>query len=1427
MGAVTASADLRPQPQRVTIAAEHPGEAAAWRRLAWLDSNGQYPVDGLASARAHIARMHARAADLGRTSWTPLGPGNIGGRIRALLIHPITPAIMIAAGVSGGIWRSTDAGLSWAAVNDFLPHLSVSTMVFRPGDPSTVFAGTGESFAGFQGDGIFMSTDAGATWSALPSTVTPASHDFLFVNRLSMSGDGGVLMAATDTGVWRSTDLGQTWSRTLNLASLSPAPGRMEMVDVKFVPGSSTRVLAAGQSRNVYYSNDAGLTWTGSAGLPLQATPLGVRTELGVTSASVSTIYAVVDDLTPITGGQLGGGKVWRSLDGGLSFAEVGAPGHMSRQGHYNNTIWVDPFNPARLVIGGVDLWRSEDSGVTWIRISHAGNAPPSCAPADAGCTSAHADHHAIVSHPSYGGPGQRTVYFATDGGLYRTDDITAAPASLPDSALTSLTFTALNHALGVTQFYGADGDPATGRIVGGTQDNGTVLYTPDTGTEGWTTILGGDGGQPAIDRTNSGYTYAQGTYLKVFRRNAGSTGFIYGGNPMLGDGCQKAAPFQITDACQQQSNFVAPLVIDPHNAQRLLAGGRSLWRTNDARTLSTSTGGPSWAAIKGPTSGQSNISAIAVSASTPDIVWVGHNNGDLYLSNNATSATPAWSRLDNSTPSLPDRMITSVAVDGQNTDTVYVTFGGFTADNIWKTTNAGQTWTAVTGSGAGALPPVPVRAFAVHPGRSQELYAGTELGVFISDDGGATWAVPHVGPASVAVYQLFWLNTRLVAVTHGRGVFIAETDPPPTVGTIGALPAALRFGATKDGTAGPLVAVTPSQPVTVSFDGASGAWSAATTSQWLQVTEGSGSGAGRFTVAIVNPGNVIGSQTSLTGEVLVTAMGAPNSPLRVPVRLTVDPTMRATVEPLGVFDTPVQGAVVSGSIAVTGWALDDVAVDRVEIWRDAIPNDPAPPFTETGHPANGKVFVANGTFAEGTRPDVVAAYPAHPRSHRAGWGYLLLTWGLPNSNGAFVLTAIAWDAEGHHTTLGTKSITVDNANATKPFGSIDVPAYGATFSGHNFTFGWALTPNAACSVAGGQQVMTIDSAPPQFPISYGANRSDIASAFPGLADSASAGGAVSLDSRLYTNGVHAIGWLVYDSCGNGEGIGSRFFTILNGGTRHRQTAADALRSPGSSDPGASIAGAGPAFSRVGAPVAASRVAEASAPLWVVRGLGSPARPLARSGSVWLSQTGRIEIHAHDPSLQDSGLSYAAYLEQNGTLAPLPIGSSFDAARGSFYWQPVAGFYGTYPLRVVALRNDEPIEQWTVPIIVSPQADTVELQIDRPAPSRVEGPVLSERVVRVEGWAVDPRAVDDSGIGAVHVWSRSLVPGSLPRFLGAAALGVVRTDVANHFGRQFDRSGYHLTTPPLEPGRHELVVYAWSTRTGQWERARTVMVTVR
>ena len=242
---------------------------------------------------------------------------------------------------------------------------------------------------------------------------------------------------------------------------------------------------------------------------------------------------------------------------------------------------------------------------------------------------------------------------------------------------------------------------------------------------------------------------------------------------------------------------------------------------------------------------------------------------------------------------------------------------------------------------------------------------------------------------------------------------------------------------------------------------------------------------------------------------------------------------------PFGSFDTPAEGASgLTGAIPVTGWALDDIGVTKVEIYRD--------PLAGEGTSPNGKVYLGDAVFIPGARADIEGAYANFPRSNRAGWGLQLLTNFLPGSgNGTFTLHAYAQDADGRVTLLGSRRIACSNASATVPFGTIDTPGQGQTVSGTVVSFGWALTPPPASIPADGSTLWVfVDGVPVGHPV-YGQYRSDIATLFPGYANSAGAVGYSVLDTTPSRTACTRPGWSPTTWVA-ADGVGSRYFWVQN-----------------------------------------------------------------------------------------------------------------------------------------------------------------------------------------------------------------------------------------------------------------------------------------
>jgi hypothetical protein len=619
-------------------------------------------------------------------------------------------------------------------MDDFLAGITVSTMVLDRTNPNVLYAGTGEGFfeteegttntACIRGAGIFKSTDGGLNWIQLPATVGP---DFYFVNRISQSPtSANTLVAACSTGMWRTTNGGVTWTKTL---------ANEWMYDVDFHPTDGSQLVAGSHENGVYRSTDGGITWTHSVSIA------GHRTEVAYAASSPTTVYATVSQANSI--------RVWRSTNGGTTFSLRTGAG-ISTYEAYNSALWVSPTNSNTLIYGGVNLYRSTDGGNARSQVF----------------TNVHADMHGFATHPQYDGTTNRIIYIATDGGLYRCNDSSGTNGSIASVP-----------GLGITQFYGASINPVSGRIFGGTQDNGTRLFTGNIAN--WTQSAGGDGGYTATDPADANYFYGTIYWALHFRSTNGgaNTSYIYNTANPIADADNEA-----------MVNFENYLALDPNNSSRMLVCARRLWRSNNVKAAS-----PDWFIIKpdiappgnrrpGPGGGNAhfatnnpyNISTVAVAPGNSNVIWVGHNNGEIYVTSNGTAATPTWTRVDTSGP-LPDRWVSRIAVDPTNPNHAYAAFLGWHDDSVWETTDGGLSWNDIA---SGKLIPASVNVISVHPTKPGWLYAGTDLGLFTSSNNGGSWTTVSDGPGAVPVEDISFRNPSLIMIaTYGRGIWTAPID--------------------------------------------------------------------------------------------------------------------------------------------------------------------------------------------------------------------------------------------------------------------------------------------------------------------------------------------------------------------------------------------------------------------------------------------------------------------------------------------------------------------------------------------------------------------------------------------------------------------------------------------------------------------------
>ncbi|MCP4151700.1 MAG: hypothetical protein GY757_28410 [bacterium] len=558
---------------------------------------------------------------------------------------------------------------------------------------------------------------------------------------------------------------------------------------------------------------------------------------------------------------------------------------------------------------------------------------------------------------------------------------------------------------------------------------------------------------------------------------------------------------------------------------------------------------------------------------------------------------------------------------------------------------NGGESWTVaesrtITWSSTGTVGNVEID-YSTNNGSGWSSVSSST-----ANDGSYSWTVPDVSSSQCLVRVR---ETDNSPSDTSNAVFTIGSGGSPTA-TISLNRSRLDFAGSDDGTA------SAAQTFSISNSGSGTMnWTVSDSSSWLSVSPVSGSDAGQVSVSVDSSGL---SEGSYTGSVSVTSSDATNSPVSLPVYLEIYETGDSS-DPFGQYSTPIDGSTVSSSVPFTGWVLDDIGVDSVKLYRLS---------------GGSNVYIGDAVFVEGARPDVEQSYPGYPMNYRAGWGYMMLTNFLPDGNGSFTISAIATDVEGNQVTLGSKTVTVDNANAVKPFGAIDNPASGGIAFGSAFSNnGWVLTPQPNSIATNGSTLNVYVNGVNLGNLTYGIYRPDIAGLFPGYGNSSGAGASFSMDTTAYDNGVHTIAWSATDSDGNTDGIGSRYFSIQNSGSITQ------------SKSGATIPA--PLFIKESSrfPV------DLSKPVYFKKGFSQAKGNLVspdKEGVIHLAvrELERVVIEldgnmvALDSKQNASGFRFTGFQPVGKSFRPLPIGSTFDYERGIFYWQPGPGFVGSYNL---------------------------------------------------------------------------------------------------------------------------------------------------
>ncbi len=699
---------------------------------------------------------------LSRLEWRSIGPANMGGRIADVEGVPGDPNVVYVASASGGLWKTTNGGVKWTPIFEREGTISIGDIALAPSNPEVVWVGTGESNVRNSvsfGDGVYKSTDGGKTWQHMglkeservsAIAIHPQNPDIVYIGAL-----GHAFGPNEERGVFMTTDGGKTWSKTLYIDN------QHGVADLDIDP-TNPNILYAGmwsferkpwthrsgsEKGGVYKSIDGGRTWKKlENGLPKLMGRIGVR----VAPSNTNVVYAIVESKD---------GTLYRSDDRGETFRNVSKQESIVSRGFYYTTVRVDPTNENRVFAVASTLFVSVDGGRTFRSIT----------------SRSHIDFHALWIDPK----NPKRMWHGQDGGIgvsYDGGESWEAVYNMP-----------------LGQFYQvhADNRQPFYYVMGGLQDNGSWTGPSRTRepsgimNDDWRMVSFGDGfyvinhpDNPELYLSESqGGDIVWTDFRTREQQSVNPWGRGSGGGPAAGQ--------------KFRWNWNAPVVFSPHEKTTVYFGGNVLFKTpdfgktweqispdlttNDPEKLKDA-GGP--VAIENTTAEyHSTIITVAESPVQKGQIWVGTDDGNLQVT---TDGGKNWTNLVKNVSGLAaNSPVSHVEPSRVNANTAYVSFERHMFDDfrpyIFKTTDSGKTWSSIAGN-------LPAKAYVQivreDPKNTNLLYAGTELGLFASYDGGRNWIplnlknLPNVAVHDIVVHPR---ENDLILATHGRSLWIFD----------------------------------------------------------------------------------------------------------------------------------------------------------------------------------------------------------------------------------------------------------------------------------------------------------------------------------------------------------------------------------------------------------------------------------------------------------------------------------------------------------------------------------------------------------------------------------------------------------------------------------------------------------------------------
>ena len=719
-------------------------------KLFWL--NQQINPDGSMPAPNHFykewlkyqTKNSYKTSGLSDTAtWSLIGPevvpnGDGGqGRINIVTPSPYNPNIILIGTAASGLWQTNDGGTTWTinAAMDKLPNVGISDIVYDPIDPNTIYVATGDADGSGSGIaqptttslGLLKSTDNGSSWSmtGLNWDVSVAVIRKIDINKVNNKR----ILAATDAGLYLSLDAGTTWATIMSNG----------FFDVIAHPTNPSIVYAAQgdlSSFNVFYkSTDSGSSFSimGSGQIPSDIW----ASRLEVSDASPNTVYVIGAN----TSGGLRG--IYRSTDAGATWNtqattpdilanDIAGTPNFSAQGWYDLAFEVDDSNANILYVGGINIWKSTNAGVTWNIISYWSY--PSSNP-----SYVHADIHDITISPF----SNSKIYAATDGAMHLSSN-------------SGNSWTNISNTLSTMQFYrlSSGGGSFYSTIYAGAQDNGINKYDGSLSPSlQWDRVNGGDGMNVVTNPSNALINYA--AIQRGDLRKTSNGGVSYGG----------VSP----PALSGTGYWVTPFVINPNNALNLFIAYKNVWKTTNSAA--------SWTSISSSFLG--NCTALAIAPSDENYIYASAKFGvtgkiKLYATQDGGS-TIAWTEITPPFIGQDSLYITDIVVSDNDPLKVWITLARYyDGHKVYYSEDGGMSWANISKN----LPNVPVYTIAYQPFSPDAIYIGTELGVYYTNSSTLNdWTPFNEGMPIITVSDLEINNTqqKIRAATFGRGIW--ESD--------------------------------------------------------------------------------------------------------------------------------------------------------------------------------------------------------------------------------------------------------------------------------------------------------------------------------------------------------------------------------------------------------------------------------------------------------------------------------------------------------------------------------------------------------------------------------------------------------------------------------------------------------------------------